>query len=46
MFVKKPKGNSPEEIYLWCCELCEIINREMNKKETEKDGNNSKAGRS
>lgn len=46
MFVKKPKGKTPEELYLWCCELCEKINREMNEKETVKNGNNTKAGRS
>ncbi len=29
MFIEPPKGRSSEEIYLWCLELCEKINREL-----------------
>lgn len=28
MFIEPPKGRSLEEIYLWCLEVCEKINRE------------------
>ena len=43
LIIEPPRGKSNEEIYEWCLELCEKINREgleapENKKEKTKDG--------
>ena len=29
MFIDVPKGKTNEELYQWCIELCEKINREL-----------------
>lgn len=41
MFIKRPKDSSPEELYRWAAELCELINRNQltkNERGDEKDG--------
>lgn len=39
MFINIPKDMTPEELYRWAVELCEILNRSNNEKEKEtRDG--------
>ncbi|GEM_PF-4663166 len=43
MFYKKPKSDSPKDLYDWALELCEMMNRssnasDKNKKEEITDG--------
>lgn len=44
IFIEKPRGDSPDELYNWALELCEKLNRELNnqKKEDTQIGDNNK----
>ena len=37
MFIKPPRGKTLDELYQWCLETAEIINREHNETDIKKE---------
>ncbi len=40
MFFKKPRGKTLDDIYNWCCETTEMLNRNKNTNDKETDNGN------